>query len=206
MLDNARIAWWWSVIQKSQSYNQKSITSNAHKRHFSRFWLKLFWISLPDAEIQVIKVEPCCDIWLNFALVTVQSCAVCLEMYWCWYGTDFSVQSRFWYWSLGSCGSTVLDLVPRFLFLLLDTRVLVQGSQRVICILLLHVSDASLAKFLFSFSFMSNGQIHQKRQANWWNKSCCARKLHNIEMLFFTQGLFNSTCYPQHRVSNSEIE
>ena len=39
----------------------------------------------------------------------------------CWYGTDFSVQSRFQYWSLGSCGSTVSVLVPRFLFLLHHT-------------------------------------------------------------------------------------
>ena len=31
--------------------------------------------------MQVIKVSLCCDIWLNFALVTVQSCAVYMEMY-----------------------------------------------------------------------------------------------------------------------------
>ena len=42
---------------------------------------KHFWISLPDAETQVNKVELRCDIWLNFALVTVQSCAVYMEMY-----------------------------------------------------------------------------------------------------------------------------
>ena len=29
--------------------------------------------------MQVIKIELCCDIWLNFGLVTVQSCAVCNE-------------------------------------------------------------------------------------------------------------------------------
>ena len=39
-----------------------------------------FWISLPEAEIQVIKVELCPEIWLNFAPVTVQSSAVYMEM------------------------------------------------------------------------------------------------------------------------------
>ena len=39
-----------------------------------------FWISLPETETQVIKVELCHDIWLNFALVTVKSCAVYMEM------------------------------------------------------------------------------------------------------------------------------
>ena len=38
-------------------------------------------MSLPEAETQVIKEELCRDIWLNFALVTVQSCAVYIEMY-----------------------------------------------------------------------------------------------------------------------------
>ena len=38
------------------------------------------WISLPEAKIQVIEVELCCDIWLHFALVTVQSCAIYMEM------------------------------------------------------------------------------------------------------------------------------
>ena len=42
----------------------------------------LFWIPLPEAKTQVIKVEPRRDIWLNFPLVTVQSCAVYMEMYW----------------------------------------------------------------------------------------------------------------------------
>ena len=40
-----------------------------------------FWISQPEAETQVIKVELRHDIWLNFALVTGQSCAVYMEMY-----------------------------------------------------------------------------------------------------------------------------
>ena len=40
-----------------------------------------FWISLPEADIQVIKKELCCDIWLKFAPVTVQICAVYMEMY-----------------------------------------------------------------------------------------------------------------------------
>ena len=40
-----------------------------------------FWISLPEAEILAIKEELCYDILLNFALVTVQSCAVCMEMH-----------------------------------------------------------------------------------------------------------------------------
>ena len=35
------------------------------------FKSKLFWISLPEALTQVIKVELRCDIWLTFALVTV---------------------------------------------------------------------------------------------------------------------------------------
>ena len=43
--------------------------------------IKVFLISLPEAEVQVIKLEHCCDIWLNFALVTVQSPAVRVEMY-----------------------------------------------------------------------------------------------------------------------------
>ena len=38
-------------------------------------------MSPSEAEIQVIKAELCPDIWLNFALVTVQSCAVYMEMY-----------------------------------------------------------------------------------------------------------------------------
>ena len=54
-------------------------------------------------------------------------------------GTDFSVQSQFRYWSLGSCGSTVPVLVPWFLFLLLNTRVSVQGSQVVVCTFLISV-------------------------------------------------------------------
>ena len=33
------------------------------------------------SRIQVIKLELCSDIWLNFALVTVHSCAVGIEMY-----------------------------------------------------------------------------------------------------------------------------
>ena len=41
----------------------------------------LFWISLPEAETQIIKVELCRDILLNFALVTVLSCAVYMETY-----------------------------------------------------------------------------------------------------------------------------
>ena len=42
---------------------------------------KLFWISLPEEEIHVINVELFSDIWLNFALVTVQSCTVHIETY-----------------------------------------------------------------------------------------------------------------------------
>ena len=34
-----------------------------------------------EAEIQVIKLELCYGIWLNWVLVTVQRCAVCMEMY-----------------------------------------------------------------------------------------------------------------------------
>ena len=44
-------------------------------------WSKLFWISQPEAETQVIKVELRCYIWQNFTLVTIQSCAVNMEMY-----------------------------------------------------------------------------------------------------------------------------
>ena len=62
-------------------HNCLSITSNFHKRCYSRVLSKTFWISLPEAEIQVIKVSLCCDIWLNFALVAVQRCAVCMELY-----------------------------------------------------------------------------------------------------------------------------
>ena len=40
-----------------------------------------FLISPPDAETQVIKVELYPDIWLSFALVTVQSCAVYMELH-----------------------------------------------------------------------------------------------------------------------------
>ena len=61
--------------------NQWSNTSNVLKRHYSRVWSKLFWISLPEAETQVINVELRRDIWLNFALVTAQSCAIYMEMY-----------------------------------------------------------------------------------------------------------------------------
>ena len=43
--------------------------------------LKIFWISLLEAEIQAIIVELGCEIWINFALVAVQSCAVYMEMY-----------------------------------------------------------------------------------------------------------------------------
>ena len=39
-----------------------------------------FRISLPEAEIQAIKVELYPDIWLNSALVTVQRCAIYMEM------------------------------------------------------------------------------------------------------------------------------
>ena len=42
---------------------------------------RFFWISLPEAETQFTKVELRHDICLNFALVTVQSCAVYMEMY-----------------------------------------------------------------------------------------------------------------------------
>ena len=42
--------------------------------------IEAFWISLPEAETQVIKAELRRDIWLNLALVTVQSCAVYMEM------------------------------------------------------------------------------------------------------------------------------
>ena len=42
---------------------------------------KIFWISLPEEEIHVINVELFSDIWLNFALVTVQSCTVHMETY-----------------------------------------------------------------------------------------------------------------------------
>ena len=43
--------------------------------------VKIFWISLPEVEMQVIKAELCCDIWLDFAMVTVLNSVVCMEMY-----------------------------------------------------------------------------------------------------------------------------
>ena len=66
---------------------EKSITNNQLPAMSIRlgdiilgFDRSFFWISLPEAEIQVIKVELCCDIWLNFALVTAQSCAAYTEI------------------------------------------------------------------------------------------------------------------------------
>ena len=43
-------------------------------------WLELVWISLPEAKIQVIKVEHRSEILGHFALVHVQSCAILMEM------------------------------------------------------------------------------------------------------------------------------
>ena len=40
----------------------------------------LSWVSQQRTEIQVITVEIFCDNWLKFALITVQSCAVYMEM------------------------------------------------------------------------------------------------------------------------------
>ena len=65
----------------SARHSLRPQTINVHKTHYSRVSSKLFYISQTEAEIQVIKVELCCDIWLYFALVTVQRCAVCMEMY-----------------------------------------------------------------------------------------------------------------------------
>ena len=51
-----------------------------HRFHYCL--IKVFLISLPEAEVQMIKLEHCSDIWLSFALVTtVQSWAVCIEIY-----------------------------------------------------------------------------------------------------------------------------
>ena len=61
------------------------------------------------------------------------------EKFSCWDGTDFSIQSRFRYKRIGSCGSTIPVLVPQFLFLFLDTRVSVQRSQGVVCSFLISV-------------------------------------------------------------------
>ena len=77
------------MLSFSPKFNkEKSITNNQLPAMSIRlgdiilgFDRSFFWISLPEAEIQVIKVELCCDIWLNFTLVTVQSCAVYMEMY-----------------------------------------------------------------------------------------------------------------------------
>ena len=71
------------MLSFSPKFNkQKSITNNKLPAMSIRlgdiilgFDRSFFWISLPEAEIQVIKVELCCDIWLNFALVTFRSCA-----------------------------------------------------------------------------------------------------------------------------------
>ena len=41
----------------------------------------IFFISLPEVEMQVIKAELCCDIWLDFAMVTVLNSVVCMEIY-----------------------------------------------------------------------------------------------------------------------------
>ena len=79
MLNKVYSARKWSVMFLPKS--KKAVISNVDKRLYFMVWLKLSWISPPKAEIQVIKVELCCDIWLNFALVTVHSCAVGLEMY-----------------------------------------------------------------------------------------------------------------------------
>ena len=57
--------------------------------------------------------------------------------------------------SLGSCSSKVPVAVPRFL--LLDTRVSVQGSQRVICIFLILV----LVRFHVS-SILAPNQVEPK--------------------------------------------
>ena len=47
----------------------------------SQLPVKIFWISLPEVELQVIKAELCCDIWLDFAMVTVRNSAVCIIKY-----------------------------------------------------------------------------------------------------------------------------
>ena len=80
MTDNVKLCSFCTVMECNLP-SQNPITSYVYKRHYSRVWLKLFWISLPEAETQVIEVTLCHDIWLNFALVTVQSCAVYVEMY-----------------------------------------------------------------------------------------------------------------------------
>ena len=40
-----------------------------------------FWMSLPAADLQVIKVKLCSNIWLKFDLATVKRSAVWMEMY-----------------------------------------------------------------------------------------------------------------------------
>ena len=57
--NNAHFSWWRNVIfltkiQQAWVHNQLSITSYVHERHYSRVWSIFFWISLPEAEIQVI--------------------------------------------------------------------------------------------------------------------------------------------------------
>ena len=79
MLNKVYSARKWSVLFLPQS--QKAVISNVDKRLYFRVWLKLLSISPPKADIQVIKLELCCHIWLHFAMVTVHSRAVGLEMY-----------------------------------------------------------------------------------------------------------------------------
>ena len=59
--------------------------------------------------------------------------ALVLDWYW------IHGSSRYWYCSIGSYSATVPVPVPRFRFLLLNTRVSVQGFQEIICTCLILV-------------------------------------------------------------------
>ena len=96
---------------------------------------------------------------------------------WCWYGLDFSVWSRFWYWSLGFCCSTVPVLVPQFWFLTLDIKISVQGFQVVICICLI----LALVRFHFgSILALFWPQLRWNLKLWYWNLNWLEPKLLKI--------------------------
>ena len=88
---------------------------------------------------------------------------ITLVLGWYWiYGS-----SRFWYCSIGSYSATVPVPVPRFQFLLLNTRVSVQGFQEII----LHLSHFGTSSVPFRCQFRWNLK-------HWyWHLNCMEPKL-----------------------------
>ena len=151
-----RVPWKFELILSSWSIWSVERSRRLHRR--TRYRISTTCTSMPESQQQSVRIrtlgyQPGCLLFNNITLFSyhrlcvlhfpylkqflVHLCPYFLVLE--WYDTDYSAQSRFLYWSLGSCGSLVLVLVPWCWLLLPGTRVTVQGFQGVTNIFLILV-------------------------------------------------------------------